>query len=150
MRLEDLFVSHKQVSPVSFTEEIPELPNTIYLNLERAQKATQQEQVQQESDEDASLWKIGGYDGNYHNWKVKKSKPTHNAESKKDGQVVNDDSKVAYNENKGSQTESKLLKSYRNNLDYKSFKKELDTFIANNPQYSNIKNNLDYLTLLIR
>ena len=27
-------------------------------------------------------------------------------------------------------------------------KKELDTFIANNPQYSNIKNNLDYLAAL--
>ena len=39
MNLSDLFVSHKQVEPVSFIEDTPELPKDIYLNLNRAQKA---------------------------------------------------------------------------------------------------------------
>ena len=43
MNLSDLFVSHKQVEPVSFIEDTPELPKDIYLNLNRAQKATSTE-----------------------------------------------------------------------------------------------------------
>ena len=43
MNLSDLFVSHKQVEPVSFIEDTPELPKDIYLNLNRAQKATSPE-----------------------------------------------------------------------------------------------------------
>lgn len=39
MRLDELFVNHKQVDPVSFTPDTPELPKNIYLNLDRAQKA---------------------------------------------------------------------------------------------------------------
>lgn len=45
MNLSDLFVSHKQVEPVSFIEDTPELPKDIYLNLNRAQKATSTEPV---------------------------------------------------------------------------------------------------------
>lgn len=43
MNLKDLFVSHKQVEPVSFIKDTPELPKDIYLNLNRAQKATSTE-----------------------------------------------------------------------------------------------------------
>ena len=43
MNLSDLFVSHKQVEPVSFIKDTPELPKDIYLNLNRAQKATSTE-----------------------------------------------------------------------------------------------------------
>lgn len=43
MNLSDLFVSHKQVEPVSFNYDTPKLPKDIYLNLDRAQKATSTE-----------------------------------------------------------------------------------------------------------
>lgn len=43
MNLSDLFVSHKQVEPVSFNYDTPKLPKDIYLNLDRAQKATSNE-----------------------------------------------------------------------------------------------------------
>lgn len=39
MQLSDLFVSHKQVDPVKFERDKPDLPQPIYINLDRAQQA---------------------------------------------------------------------------------------------------------------
>ena len=70
MKLDELFVSHKQVEPVSFDYDTPELPNNIYLNLNRAQKA-----VLTDSQEDVSSWKVGDSKPSAYNWKVIYSKP---------------------------------------------------------------------------
>lgn len=64
MKLNELFVSHKQVDPVSFEVNTPELPKNIYLNLDRAQKAAAPEQetppVQDTTSttSDQSSWKV--------------------------------------------------------------------------------------------
>ena len=138
MRLEDLFVSHKQVDPVQFTPEKPELPRTIYLNLERAQKATQPEQLQQQPVEEGSPYKVGEtYDTGYYDWRVRNYTPIRNEQIKDYRNTTGD-----------SRNNSKTLKSYRNSSDYQAFKKELDIFINNNPQYKNIKDSLDYLAAL--
>ena len=54
MKLDELFVSHKQVEPISFVKDTPILPKNIYLNLDRAQKAANPEE--EEEEEDISSW----------------------------------------------------------------------------------------------
>ena len=60
MNLSDLFVSHKQVEPVSFIEDTPELPKDIYLNLNRAQKATspEPEPVKESPETTSETWTV--------------------------------------------------------------------------------------------
>ena len=55
MNLKDLFVSHKQVEPVSFIKDTPELPKNIYFNLDRAQKVANPEDT---DEEDTSSWSV--------------------------------------------------------------------------------------------
>lgn len=67
MHLNDLFVSHKQVDPVKFDRDEPTLPQPIYLNLDRARKATTDEsetteETTPEEKEDMRTWKVGGDD----------------------------------------------------------------------------------------
>lgn len=67
MQLSDLFVSHKQVDPVTFNRDEPQLPQPIYLNLDRARKATTDEsttteETTPEEKDDMSTWKVGGSD----------------------------------------------------------------------------------------
>lgn len=67
MQLSDLFVSHKQVDPVTFNRDEPTLPQPIYLNLDRARKATTDEsetteETTPEEKEDMHTWKVGGDD----------------------------------------------------------------------------------------
>lgn len=69
MKLNELFVSHKQVDPISFEKDTPELPKNIYFNLDRAQRATS------DKPEDTSTWKVGN-DNSYYNWKVGYGKPS--------------------------------------------------------------------------
>lgn len=69
MTLEDLFVSHKQVDPVEFEFTKPSLPQPIYLNLNRAQKAVNPIEENEEVGDDMSTWKVKG-DDNTLNWKV--------------------------------------------------------------------------------
>lgn len=69
MTLDELFVNHKQVDPVSFTLNTPELPKNIYLNLERAQ------QVSSNKSEDISTWKVGNDNSSY-DWKVDYGRPS--------------------------------------------------------------------------
>ena len=69
MKLNELFVSHKQVDPISFEKDTPELPKNIYFNLDRAQRATS------DKPEDTSTWKVGNDNSSY-NWKVGYGKPS--------------------------------------------------------------------------
>ena len=55
MNLKDLFVSHKQVEPVSFIKDTPELPKNIYFNFDRAQKVANPEDT---DEEDTSSWSV--------------------------------------------------------------------------------------------
>ena len=63
MKLNELFVSHKQVDPVSFEPDKPELPKNIYFNLNRAQKAVSTPET---TEEDMETWNTEqqGYDWN--------------------------------------------------------------------------------------
>lgn len=72
MNLKDLFVSHKQVEPVSFIKDTPELPKNIYFNLDRAQKAVSGDTS------DTSSWKVGGNESSTYDWKVGYGKSTSN------------------------------------------------------------------------
>ena len=72
MRLDELFVSHKQVDPISFEKDIPELPKNIYINLDRAQKAVSGDTS------DTSSWKVGGNESSTYDWKVGYGKSTSN------------------------------------------------------------------------
>lgn len=56
MQLSDLFVSHKQVDPVVFKTEEPSLPQPIYLNLDRAKKATTTEETEEQPSDDMTTW----------------------------------------------------------------------------------------------
>lgn len=58
MNLSDLFVSHKQVEPVSFDYDTPRLPKDIYLNLDRAQKAVSQETKPEEQTSAPETWTV--------------------------------------------------------------------------------------------
>ena len=65
MELNDLFVSYKQVDPVSFQFIEPTLPQPIYLNAERAKQVTSEEPAEAE---DMSTWSVKGDDMS--TWKV--------------------------------------------------------------------------------
>lgn len=60
MDLNDLFVSHKQVSPVKFNIATPEIEDNIYINYNRAQKAASGETKEKsEPTEEVSYnWKV--------------------------------------------------------------------------------------------
>ena len=63
MNLNDLFVSHKQVTPVKFNQPKLEPPIDIYSNFDRARKVTEdvpkiEEPVTKTSTKDMSTWKV--------------------------------------------------------------------------------------------
>ncbi len=57
MKLSDLFVSFKQVSPVKFKNQIQDLPNPIYLNLNRAQKIASGDVTSENSETGTYNWR---------------------------------------------------------------------------------------------
>lgn len=65
MNLSDLFVSHKQVEPVTFIKDTPELPKEIYLNFDRASRV-----VSGDTSDDMSSWRVGGDESGTRDWKV--------------------------------------------------------------------------------
>ena len=65
MNLSDLFVSHKQVEPVAFIKDTPELPKEIYLNFDRASRV-----VSGDTSDDMSSWRVGGDESGTRDWKV--------------------------------------------------------------------------------
>lgn len=83
MRLDELFVSHKQVDPISFDKDKPELPKNIYFNLDRAQKAVS------EDTSDKSSWKVGGNGSSTYDWKVGYGKSTSNPAVSGSSEVIN-------------------------------------------------------------
>lgn len=66
MTLDELFVSHKQVEPVSFNTYKPDLPEPIYLNFDRAQRVV--------TGENTSTWKVGNTEESPYSGKVGYSK----------------------------------------------------------------------------
>ena len=61
MQLSELFVSHKQVEPVSFDRPHIETTKPIYLNLDRAHKVTTEPEPVSESEPvDMSTWRVPG------------------------------------------------------------------------------------------
>ncbi len=68
MQLSELFVSHKQVDPVVFDRGEPSLPQPIYLNLDRAKKATESEDVKDDSNDvsnnssNTPSWRVANYE----------------------------------------------------------------------------------------
>lgn len=86
MELSDLFVSYKQVDPVSKSFVKPDLPDPIYINLDRAREVTsgspESTSADEAASEDMTTWKVGGSDDEdyYANsgmssWKVSWIKP---------------------------------------------------------------------------
>ena len=57
MQLSDLFVSHKQVDPVSFPTPTATLPTSIYLNSDRAHRVVTEE-AESTADEEISDWRV--------------------------------------------------------------------------------------------
>lgn len=156
MNLEDLFVSYRQVEPISFNPINPVFSNELYGNLERVKKFTQNFEDSEVSNQ---LGDNNQEQNNYYDWKVNvkyspkpTTKPPQPNNVSKQQQATNTSKEVI---NKPINTdmldmkqESSLLKKYRSSPNYSEFRKELDKFITNNPQYRNIKNNLDYLAAL--
>lgn len=72
MDLKDLFVSHKQVQAPVVQIEKPVLPQPLYLNLKRAQKASEPSKpgISAEQPVDMSTWVVGGSGQGAYNWMV--------------------------------------------------------------------------------
>lgn len=139
MELKDLFVSYKQVDPVEHSFVKPELPQMMFINMDRAQKVAERD------------WRAGDPESTTRNWVVgTKRKGNHETPTSTVPETPTkpENPKSSYSRSSVGRQESALLQSYRNNKNYERFKKEMDIFIANNPQYSNIRNGLDYLAAL--
>ena len=71
MQLSELFVSHKQVEPVSFDRPTPSTIKPIYLNLDRAHKVTSEpegEDTPVTETVDMSAWKVPELEGVTTKW----------------------------------------------------------------------------------
>ena len=123
MQLSELFVSHKQVDPVSFEGDEPDISLPLYYNRTRAQKvATPEVPVETEdATEDLTTWKVPEVDTTP-GWSVRIAETPANPSAK--------------------------LGDYRKSAGYTQFKSELDKFIEQNPTYASIKDDLDYLAAL--
>lgn len=74
MELKDLFVSHKQVQPVSFSFQDPDIDKGPYLNFDRASRAAAGDPSA--NPEDMSTWRVGGSDNQeILDWRVKMGDP---------------------------------------------------------------------------
>lgn len=154
MELKDLFVSYKQVDPVSTSFEAPFLPTSLYFNYDRASKAVSGESSNNpDQSQDISNQKVGETEPKTRNWVVDTKKGINTSEDKKGTDVhytegVRPNSESEKKSNPSNKTDSTTLQQYRDSLDYQNFKQQLDTFISNNAQYASIKDSLDYLAAL--
>ena len=123
MQLSELFVSHKQVDPVSFEGDEPDISLPLYYNRTRAQKVATPELPAETEDttEDLTTWKVPEVDTTP-GWSVRTTETSVKPSTK--------------------------LEDYRKSAGYTQFKSELDKFIEKNPNYASIKNSLDYLAAL--
>lgn len=80
MQLSELFVSHKQVEPVSFEKDTPDFDMPIYYNRARAQQAlsteTPKENDSSSESEDMTTWAVGGDDTS--TWSTKSKSSNYN------------------------------------------------------------------------
>lgn len=83
MKLNELFVSHKQVDPVFFEKDTPELPKNIYFNLDRAQRVTS------DKPKDTSTWKVEN-DNSFYDWKVGYNKYNNTVSSQAETSISSD------------------------------------------------------------
>lgn len=83
MDLKDLFVSHKQTQAPVVQIEKPVLPQPLYLNLDRAQKAVAPTlpSEEPESGVDMSSWVVGGSGNSRYGWVVETAPKTTNAQN---------------------------------------------------------------------
>lgn len=121
MDLNDLFVSFKQVNPVQFQKPRVELPKPIYLNLDRAQKITANDNSESDNTQsdmkDMTNWRVKGLSeleddedsGNDQNWKTRsirtkstQSKPVQpklsQSKSEKEEKIINNQVKSYQNQ----------------------------------------------------
>lgn len=146
MELSDLFVNYKAVDPVVFNLDTPELPKTLYLNFERAQKAASGDDEDFDvNGDDTSDWVVGK---DILDWRVNNAYKNEEEITIPYREGVKPDSKPEKKSNTSNKTVSTTLQQYRNSQDYQNFKQQLDTFINNNAQYASIKDSLDYLAAL--
>lgn len=66
MELSDLFVSHKQVEPVSFSTYEPAEVKPIYLNLDRAHKVASGETSEEPVNDGSYSWSVARPQSDYH------------------------------------------------------------------------------------
>lgn len=66
MELKDLFVSYKQVDPIEQLDINANVPEPIYINLNRAQRA-----IERNNDDDMSSWSVGNDNDLQLDWRVK-------------------------------------------------------------------------------
>ena len=150
MQLNELFVSHKQVDPVSFLKQDPELEKPIYFNLERAQQAASR-QESSGSSADMSSWKVGGNDDDRYAWVVGYKKdtpkvqppilPQEEKEETKKEDIIPENTLRAY-------SGSEKLQALHKTPQYHKFKSELDKFMKYHPEYKSITDALDYVAAL--
>lgn len=123
MNLEDLFVSYKQVQPATFTppDSSYSTDTPLYLNLDRAQKVTQDEEPSESPDEtipeyeNSYTWSVG---------KIRKKNPATSATLTK------------YRSNSDyTKFKSELDKFIQNNQQYSSIKDSLDYLAALESRY---------------
>lgn len=83
MDLKDLFVSHKQTQAPVVQIEKPVLPQPLYLNLDRAQKAVAPTlpSEEPESGADMSSWVVGGSGNSRYGWVVETAPNTTNTQN---------------------------------------------------------------------
>ena len=146
MELSDLFVNYKTVDPVVFNLDTPELPKSLYLNFERAQKAASGDVDDFDvNGDDTSDWVVGK---DVLDWRVNNAHKNEEEITIPYREGVKPDPEPEKKSDSSNKTGSTTLQQYRDSQDYQNFKQQLDTFINNNAQYASIKDSLDYLAAL--
>jgi hypothetical protein len=157
MKLSDLFVSYNQVDAVDFNSPEDGVVDPIYVNLERAKAAlsgnlnqsvavpgaTPEIKVDRLGVPEMYSWVVAsekGHSGDVsdatRNWSVRTIPMTEPADATSIAELRKGSGKYA------------SIASLRQSPHYKVFKQELDKFISQNPEYSDIKEHLDYLAAL--
>ena len=157
MKLSDLFVSYNQVDAVDFNSPEDGVVDPIYVNLERAKAAlsgnlnqsvatpvtTPEVKVDRLGVPEMYSWVVAsekGHSGDVsdatRNWSVRTIPMTEPADATSIAGLRKGSGKYA------------SIASLRQSPHYKVFKQELDKFISQNPEYSDIKEHLDYLAAL--
>ena len=125
MNLSDLFVSYNQVKPIAPRIIKDDYQSTLYPNLNRVKKVTEDPQEDEEPTETSET-------SDTSTWEVKSTSEVSPAEVKKTS----------------GRTPTAKLNEYQKSAGYKHFQSELDKFVKNNAQYAHLKDSLNYLAAL--